>query len=223
MKDALERLGFGPCYHMTELMAHPDQVDGWMAVAGGEITTRQGWDRVLAGYRATQDWPASHYWRELSDAYPEAKVLLTVRDPHTWYLSIRMLMSGDSRPEPSPGLAEPMRRALDSMERMRPMLNRIGQSHFGPDWHFGADMTDEAHVIAAFDRHVTTVRESIPPERLLVFDVREGWGPLCAFLGVAVPNGEPFPHLNDAQTMRRTFERISAGDPTLTPLSLFRR
>ncbi len=210
-KVALERLGLGPCYHMFEILTHPEHVDRWLPATEGGI---EDWDQVLAGYRSTQDWPASHFWRELAAAYPDAKVVLTVRDPHTWFPSMRMLMTGP----PAPGsvdtqdLPEAVRNALAGMQRLRPVLEMIGRSCFGPDWHFGQDMTDERLAVEAFERHVATVQETVPAERLLVFDVREGWQPLCSFLGVPVPE-EPFPHLNEGQSMREAFGRIARGDP----------
>ncbi|MFP5347394.1 MAG: sulfotransferase family protein [Actinomycetes bacterium] len=211
-KAALERLGFGPCYHMFEILTHPDHVDRWLPAAEGEI---EDWDRVLAGYRSTQDWPASYFWRELAAAYPDAKVVLTVRDPHAWFPSMRMLMAGPPAALASgtaQDLPEPVRNALAGMQRLRPVLELIGRSYFGPDWHFGQEMTDEAQAVEAFERHVATVREAVPPERLLVFDVREGWQPLCTFLRVPVPD-EPFPHLNEGQSMREAFARVRSGVP----------
>ncbi|SDH56180.1 Sulfotransferase family protein [Sinosporangium album] len=221
MKAALERLGFSPCYHMIEVLTHPDHVDRWLDVAAGKIATREDWDRVwTGGYQATQDWPASHYWRELAEVYPEAKVVLTVRDPQAWYRSMRMLVSATNHSDSPEGLPEPIRQAFSSMDRLRPSLNTIGQTYFGPEWHFGEDMKDAELAVAAFHRHVATVRDSIPAERLLVFDVREGWEPLCAFLGVDVPAEEPFPHLNDAESMRQALERARAGDASAFPFHL---
>ncbi|MGI5282090.1 sulfotransferase family protein [Nonomuraea polychroma] len=217
MKAALERLGFAPCYHMAEVMTHPDHVDRWLSVAAGEVKAREDWDRVFTGYQATQDWPASHYWRELADAYPEAKIVLTVRDPHKWYPSIRMLLSDENRLDASEELPEVARQVFASMERMRPALDQFGRSLFGPDWHFGGDMVDEETAVAAFERHTAAVKESVAADRLLVFDVREGWEPLCDFLGVAVPAGEPFPHLNDAESMRQALERMRDGDMSAFP------
>lgn len=217
MQAALERLGFAPCYHMAEVMTHPDHVDRWLEAAAGKVRTREDWDRVFeGGYQAAVDWPASHYWRELADAYSEGKVVLTVRDPRTWYPSIRMLLSGENFPDPS-GMPEQARQLFTTMQRMRPALDQMGRALFGADWTFGGDMGGEDLVVAAFNRHVETVKQSVPADRLLVFDVREGWEPLCAFLGVDVPAGEPFPHLNDAESMRRAFERMGQGDMPAFP------
>ncbi|HEX5741726.1 MAG TPA: sulfotransferase [Pilimelia sp.] len=210
-KAALERLGFNPCYHMLEVISHPAYVDHWAPLADGAAPD---WETTFAGYRAAVDWPASHYWRELAAAYPDAKVVLTVRDPATWYPSMRMLMAG---PPPLPGgaspadLPEPARSALGGLRRMEPLLNLMGRSHFGPQWRYGTDMDDEAAAVAAFTRHADTVRAALPADRLLVFDVRQGWEPLCDFLGVPVPE-EPFPHLNDSATMRQVLtEMVTHG------------
>jgi Sulfotransferase domain len=209
MKAALERLGFGPCYHMFEIFTHPDQVDRWLPVATDSVVD---WDHVFEGYQSTQDWPASHFWRELADAYPEAKVVLTVRDPRAWHSSFRTLMSR-SRPIPEQASAEmpaAMAGIPATIERLRPVLNLIGQAHFGPDWNAGDDLADEDFAVEAFNRHVARVRESVGSQRLLVFDVREGWEPLCSFLGVAPPKDEPFPRLNDSEWMRQAFEKMQA-------------
>ncbi|MBN6050645.1 sulfotransferase [Nonomuraea sp. RK-328] len=222
MKAALERLGFGPCYHMSEVMTRPDHVDRWLAATAGEVHGRDGWDKVFAGYRSAQDWPASHYWRELAETYPDAKVVLTVRDPRSWYPSIQMLMSGprasaaglDGRSLEE--LPEQARTIVTAMGRMRPALETIGRSYFGPDWTYGQGVPSEELAVEVFERHVAAVKAGIPAERLLVFDVREGWGPLCDFLGVAAPT-EPFPRLNDADSMRQTFQRLAEGGPFTVP------
>jgi hypothetical protein len=216
MKAALERLGFGPCYHMYEVFTHPDHVDRWLPVASD---TAVNWDDVLAGYRSTQDWPASHFWQELADAYPEAKIVLTVRDPRSWYPSVRTLLTrgpatGDQEAGAAPAA---MADAAAAIDRMRPVLNVIGRTHFGADWSVGDDIPDEELAVAAFHRHTARVKESIPPKRLLVFDVRQGWAPLCAFLGVPPPADEPFPHLNDSAWMRRAFEQMRSRGQLPSP------
>jgi hypothetical protein len=214
VKAALEQLGFGPCYHMFEVFAHPDHVDRWLGVGSGADAD---WDRVFEGYRSTQDWPASYFWRELAEAYPEAKVVLTVREPRRWFESFRSLMlNGPARLASEAGGEAAVHPVLNVTQRMRPMLEGMGQQTFGEEWRGGEDSLTEAVAVAAYERHVAAVREGLPADRLLVFDVREGWGPLCDFLGVDPP-AEPFPHLNDAESLKRMFERMAAGDPLSTP------
>jgi hypothetical protein len=205
MKAALERLGFGPCHHMFDILTNPARVDRWLPLADGADVD---WEHVFEGFRATQDWPASHFWRELAQAYPEAKVILTVRDPHAWYVSMKGLLAnrpGQALPEDVPEAAAAM---LRGMARLGPVLDRIFRSVFGADRAFEDGLPEEEAAVAAFERHAAAVREGLPPERLLVFDVREGWEPLCRFLGVDVPAGEPFPHLNDAASMRQSMEKL---------------
>lgn len=213
-RAALERLGFGPCYHMAEILMNPDHVERWLPVLSGPLD----WGKVLDGYRSALDWPASHFWREQAAAYPTAKIILTVRDPHSWFRSFRLLMSGPSsistdNPEDLPPSAA---EALGALQRLRPVMEMIGRSYFGPEWRFQQDMTDEDAAVAAFERHNAVVRDTVPAERLLVFDVRQGWEPLCSFLGVEVPD-EPFPHLNDGESLRQAFADLAAGNPLRLP------
>nr|ADK32568.1 hypothetical protein [Microbispora corallina] len=215
MKAALERLGFGPCYHFFEVMRRPELAERWLPLcAGGPVD----WDRVFDGFRSSQDWPASFFWRELAQAYPDAKVVLTVRDPHSWYVSFRMLGSINPRgPMSQDEAPEGIRPVLAAIERLRPLLERISGFLFDDDWHFGAPVPDEEKAVEAYRRHVAAVRSAIPAERLLVFDVRKGWGPLCRFLGVAAPPDDPFPHLNDAESIQRMFERMRTEGRVHTP------
>ncbi|GAA3203086.1 sulfotransferase family protein [Nonomuraea helvata] len=215
MKAALERLGFGPCHHMFDILTNPARVDRWLPLAtGGQVD----WEEVFDGFRSTQDWPASFFWREQAKAYPEAKVVLTVRDPHDWYVSMQALAaSGPGRqlPEDMPEAAAAM---FDGMRRLGPVLELISRSVFDGHGSLREGLPDEDVAVAAFERHVATVKESLPAERLLVFDVREGWEPLCRFLGVDVPDGEPFPHLNDAKAIRQTMDRLITEGTVQSPL-----
>ncbi|SDM68684.1 sulfotransferase family protein [Nonomuraea jiangxiensis] len=204
LKAALERLGFGPCHHMYELFDHAELVERWLpAVPDGPA----GWERVFAGYRSAVDWPASFFWRPLAEAFPRAKVVLTVRDPGRWYASFRAMVSRRAASIAAGGLSR------DPLLGLHPLLRRMARETFGetrpfPDWTPGREQA-----IAAFERHAATVRRSLPADRLLVFDVRRGWEPLCGFLGVAPPPGEPFPLLNDRETTMRRLDGLSAGRP----------
>lgn len=185
LKTALERLGFAPCYHMLEVIDHPDHIPLWAAAARGEAGT---WERALGGYLATTDWPACTFWRRLADANPRAKVLLSVRDADRWYdsmLSTVYRIASFARSAPSEAAPAEMR--------------ALGQMVDALVWRgtFGGRFEDRRHAIDVFNRHNEEVRRGVAPERLLVYEVGQGWEPLCAFLGVPVPD-EPFPHLNDA-------------------------
>jgi hypothetical protein len=203
LKAALEQLGFGPCYHMIELFEHPEHVERWEAAVRGEPVD---WEEVFRGYRATVDWPGAAFYEELTERYPHAKVILTVREPERWYESTLNTIYGTRRTATSPlfgalGLFVPFVR---NMKRATGIVNDLA-------WKgaFGGRFEDRKHAVAVFERLNEDVKERVPSERLLVYDVKEGWAPLCEFLGVEAPEDEPFPHLNDTTTFRRLVRRRS--------------
>jgi hypothetical protein len=200
LKAALERLGYGPCYHMSDVIAKPHRVRQWLEIAEGATAD---WDAVFAGYQATTDWPAAAYWRQLAEYYPDAKVILSVRDPQRWYESMRATIFKRALAERRPLPAH--RRVIRWLVARRapdfalyPRMSRATVM----DGIFGGRIDDRAHVIQVFERHIAEVKEAISSERLLVFDVHEGWAPLCAFLGRPVPD-EPFPRVNDRVEFHR--------------------
>jgi hypothetical protein len=71
---ALETLGFGPCYHMRDVMGDGRRVRQWLGIARGAPAA---WGEVFAGYHSAVDWPVAAYWRPLADAFPRTKVILT--------------------------------------------------------------------------------------------------------------------------------------------------
>lgn len=203
LKVALERLGFAPCLHMTSVIVDTDRARPWNEAAARKARGEPiDWPRVLGRHRATVDWPGAFFWRELAAAYPEAKVVLSVRDPDRWYDSARDTIHGLHRlATASPPTAVPFALAQTLVPGARDLL-RMSEAVI---WHgtFDGRFADRAHAIGVFERHLAEVQAGIPPERLLVFDVAQGWEPLCAFLGVDVPVGVPFPHANDRDTFRR--------------------
>jgi hypothetical protein len=182
LKLALEQLGFGPCHHMVEVVSNPGQVPFWNRAAAGEPVD---WEEVYGGYRATVDWPGCHFYAELADRYPAAKIILSRRDAGRWYESISETI-------------------LQSMTMMGLGADPIPADH--PMWFGGAIIAQKTFgfdfsrdgVIAAFERHNAQVVRRIAPERLLVFDPAQGWGPLCAFLDVPVPD-MAFPRTNSRE------------------------
>ncbi|MCX7286134.1 MAG: hypothetical protein NTW20_00855 [Rhodobacterales bacterium] len=182
LKDALETLGYGPCHHMEEVFTNPGQVGHWVAIVSGQTVDL---DEVFDGYRAQIDWPGAHVWREAATAYPEARVIHSTRPAERWWASFsrtigKLLDHYQSIPLP-PHIASMM----EAAEKF------VGQQTFGGNW------ADRDAAIAAFERREAEVRATIPADRLLVFDVAQGWGPLCAFLGRPVPD-QPFPRRNEA-------------------------
>lgn len=195
LKVALEQLGFVKCYHMTEVFSRPEGVGLWEAAARGEPVD---WESLFQGYQATVDWPGCNFYREFLRLYPEAKVILTVRDPERWYDSARQTIYRQQRAFPA--------WVMPFFPRLRHFL-RLTQRLV---WEgvFRGRFEDRAFAVEVFNRHTEEVNRVVPPERLLVYEVKEGWGPLCSFLGVPIPEGKPFPHLNDAEEFR---SRIRQG------------
>jgi hypothetical protein len=182
LKMALERLGFGPCHHMLGLLEKPDEIRLWLNAARGEP---MDWEEVYRGYRSTVDWPGACFWRELSERYPTAKVILSIRDPERWYESVLSTIyraAMDDSPAASPVLAE-----------ARTMSRELVW-----DGLFEGRFTDRNHALRIFNDHIEAVRGQLPTDRLLLFDAAQGWEPLCAFLGTQVP-AEPFPRRNRRQ------------------------
>lgn len=181
MKLALERLGLGPCHHMREVFQHPRLLRHWQhAVAGRPVE----WEEVFAGYRSTIDWPSTLFWRELAAAYPEAKIILTVRPEAAWWASFSRTIPLLLRRRTE--VSDPHVRGVLAMA-----TTMVEQT-------IGGRPDDEATALACYRRRVTEVTAEVVPERLLVFDVAEGWTPLCGFLGLPVPD-EPFPRTNSLE------------------------
>src|SRR5215469_18085158 len=174
LKLALERLLGAPCYHMLEVFQHPGHSDVWRRAALGEIVD---WDALFQGFTAAVDWPAGSFWPELSHKYPDALVLLSLRDPEEWWNSASQTIF--------PG---------------------IGKSDFGPpDWRemvtalfakrWGADPNDREASIRRFNEHNARVQAEVPKERLLVWRAGDGWAPIAKALDLPVPE-QPFPRAN---------------------------
>ena len=218
LKAALEELGFGPCYHMTELFEHPEHVRFWEAARRGEPVD---WDDFLGEYEAAVDWPAGAFYEELMEKYPDAKVLLSVRDPERWYESTRNTIYELSRIS----MMSPLSRTTSRLVGLFvPAIGTVGRMNKEMVWDeaFDGRFEDKDHAKAVFERHNAEVRRKVPPEKLLVYEVEQGWGPLCEFLGVRTPD-EPFPHLNDTAEMRRRvrmLRTISFAVPAVLALSV---
>jgi hypothetical protein len=189
LKKALQQLTGGPCYHMLEVLAHPESVAAWHAVVRGES---RDWDALLGGYTASVDWPAAAFWPELAAANPGAIVLLSSRDtPETWWASMEKtivnVLTMDLPPD-EVGMAAHRAMSLDLFER-----------RFTRDWR------EPEAAMAAYQRHNERVRSEVPADRLVDWRPGDGWEPICDALGVAVPT-EPFPHENSSEEFHDNVE-----------------
>ena len=194
LKAALELLGHAPCYHMSTVIAEPCRVRQWLEIGEGR---GPGWDEVFTGFQAALDWPAAAYWRELAEHYPDAKVILTVRDPDRWYDSVSETIFARALAErrPLPLRRRVIRRLVTRRAPDFALYPRMAKATIF-DRVFDGRIDDRAHAIEVYENHVADVKATIPPDRLLVFDVRQGWAPLCEFLGTPIPD-RPFPESNE--------------------------
>jgi hypothetical protein len=181
LKVALERLLDGPCYDMWDLMKNPHHVPVWERALTGEDVD---WDLVFADHRATVDWTAASFYGELARTYPDAIVVLSVRDPDDWWRSVNRTVFEALRTEP-PDDDTPIAQALAPARRFT--LKMLSQ-------RFTADWSREDAAKEAFRRHNEDVRAAIPADRLVEWRPGDGWEPLCGALRVPVP-AEPFPHV----------------------------
>jgi hypothetical protein len=194
LKDALDTLGIGPCLHMIDLLREPDLAARWLPLVADRPVD---WSEVFAGFEATVDWPGCVYYRELMRAFPDAKVVLNVRDFDGWHASMlntvyairKIKMSGAELPyEGTESAASPTTWQV------------IGKSVWEP--FAGLDFENPAVMRPVWERHHERVRAHVPPDRLLEYRIGDGWEPLCAFLDAPVPD-EQFPHYNDTPFFRQ--------------------
>jgi len=182
LKAALEQLGYVKTYHMVEVFEHPAHREIWAAAHRGEPID---WNALFGGYLASVDWPSCNLWREQMAAFPDAKVVLSVRDGASWYKSVMTTIYPTST-----GL----------LNAQDPNARAFGEWATEIIWKrvFDGRMDDEAHAIDVFERHNAQVKAEVPADRLLVFEARQGWGPLCEFLGKPVPE-TPYPRTNTSE------------------------
>jgi Sulfotransferase domain len=193
----LEQLGLGPCYHMRDLLADLERgLPLWEAVADGE----PAWEEIFGEANSTVDWPSARYYRELIERYPDAKVLLSVRDGSSWVRSMRETVWGIFHGDSVIRHVSDARAVLDPLwRRYTALMRRI-------TWEpatgvLAGETSTDAGLIEVMERWNEEVKSSVPEDRLLVWDPREGWEPLCDFLEVDAPS-EPLPRLNDTASFR---------------------
>jgi hypothetical protein len=179
---------------MSEVLAHLEHAAIWDAAARGEPVD---WESLFRGYQATVDWPGCNFYEEFLRRYTDAKVILTVRDPERWYESVRQTIYYAHH-----AFLNWLRRFVPRMRVFTRLTDRLIW-----DGMFHGRFEDKPYAIEVFNRFNEQVQRVVPADRLLVYQIQDGWGPLCAFLGQAVPEGKPFPHLNDVAGFRSRIQR----------------
>ena len=206
LKASLEKLGYVKTYHMKDLLSNPTMLHHWLTL---EKTSNTNWDELYNGYEATVDFPAYPWYKEHMKQYPDAKVILTVRPFEDWYASIKSTI-WQAGPQT---LKQKLLMLLKLM--MNPKLKRVAMCvKFAKRMifkqHFENRLQDKAFAEQVFNKHIEQVKAFVPPEKLLVYDVSQGWEPLCKFVGVPVPN-EPLPHLNKKENFKEMLAEIMRG------------
>jgi len=183
MQLALDQLGFGPCYHMDELFKHAAGVKYWKQA---HKTGSTDWDTLLEGYESIVDFPGGMYYKALAEYYPDAKVILTIRDAAQWYdCAMATIYSFE------PDIRLKLRLLCSALfSKVARDLIQVGRLNNASIWKkfFEGKFEDRAYAISKFDRYIEEVKTNISAERLLIMNVREGWEPLCRFLNVDMPN-----------------------------------
>lgn len=191
LKLALEKLLGAPCYHMLEVFQHPGHADVWRRASLDEPVD---WDTLFEGFVAVVDWPAGSFWPELSRHYPDALVLLSLRDPEEWWESANNTIFPSIRNTPN----------------LPPDWKAMIEVLFTKRW--GADARDKEASIRRFNEHNARVVAEVPKERLLVWRAGDGWEPICRALKLPVPD-EPFPRTNTREEFQaRVASRAAAAE-----------
>ena len=195
LKIALEVLGFGKCYHMKSVIKRPKHIRTWLDAGRGKPID---WDFLFKHFNATVDFPASLFYDELKHKYPDAKVILTIRDPDTWYKSTKRTIY--TVPSIVPQWFKRIIPPMEQFIKMNELLIWNGL--------FKNKFSDRKFAIRIFNEHIQNVRRHTPKEDLLIFNVKDGWQPLCDFLGVPIPKTIPFPHVNTSDNMIKSLNAV---------------
>ncbi len=192
LRVALEKLGYGKCYHMLDIPSNPNHIGYWEAASRGEPVN---WPALFEGYQSVVDFPGCCFYKSMLEQYPSAKVILSVRDPDKWYDSAAKTIQ---RPKLSlPMILTVLRRLPFSRNVRRMPFVMMSLDRIITKGIFGGRFGDKQHAVNVYLDHNEDVKQSIPKDQLLVFNVKDGWDPLCDFLKVPVPANEPFPHANE--------------------------
>lgn len=188
----MKQLGYVDTYHMMNCsIENPPDALLWMDAlrakydGTGKKFTRKDWDKLLGNCQAVCDWPAIAFAKELIEAYPEAKVVLTNRDVDSWHASTLKTVYWR--------VTDAELRWLSYVDWAASMYYPMLKKFF--DTFFEGDFPNRGKEV--FLRHYEEVRSLVPKDRLLEYKITDGWDSLCGFLDEPVPKGVSFPNVND--------------------------
>jgi len=200
LKLAIEQLGVGKCYHMVELFQQPERLKYFKKAEKGEEVN---WNELFNGYKAAVDYPVARYYKQITEFYPEAKVIHTLRDPEEWYESASATIFWASNPYSLRILKMAVHLPFSSEARRR--IPVLMYNRKLSELEFGKDLENKEKVIKRYNKHYEEVIKTIPDDRLLLFDPKSGWEPLCRFLKLPVPL-IPYPKSN---TRKEFLDRVN--------------
>jgi hypothetical protein len=207
LKESLERLGYAKTYHMKELLVHPENLHYWLSLKDTSVTK---WDELYSGFQATVDFPGYPWYKEHMKKYPDAKVILTVRPFEEWYTSVYSTI-WQAGPQTLPQKLKMMSKLLFN-PRLRSVIKCV---KFAKGMifnvHLEGKFQDKKFAEKVFNKHIEDVKAFVPANKLLIYDVRDGWGPLCKFLNMPEPK-EPLPHLNKKENFKAMLVELMKGN-----------
>jgi len=173
LKIALEKLGMGPCYHMREVVSRPSHIKLWYDISRGE---HPNWNRLFSGFNSAVDFPVSLFYKQLINQFPDAKFILTLREFDKWYISTvnTIYKVPNILPDWFKMVVYPIRMFI----AMQVNLIWVGL--------FKNKFSDRESAKLVYYEHIRSVKKTIPANKLLIYHVKEGWGPLCEFLNVDI-------------------------------------
>ena len=205
LKLALEQLGFGKCYHMVELFQQPS---GLKYFKQAERNEKVKWSELFLGYASAVDYPVARYYKQISEFYPDAKVIHTLRDAESWYQSAWATIFWASKPYSLRILKLAVHLPFSAEARSR--IPVLLYNRKLAELEFGKDLKNKEKVIERYNKHYEEVIRTIPEDRLLLFDQKKGWEPLCKFLNVPVPLNQ-YPKSNSREEFLKRVEIIGSG------------
>ena len=206
LRESLTKLGYVKTYHMKELIVHPENLHYWETLSETGTTN---WEELYNGFQATVDFPCYPWYKEHLKQYPDAKVILTVRPFEKWHASVYSTIWQAQNPSESQKIEMGQRLASDPHLQAVMKVMEFAKEKF-MDGPFEGKFLDKEYAEEAYNKHHEEVKKHVPAKQLLVFDVCEGWEPLCQFLGVPVPE-EPLPHTNKREDFKVMLGQLMEG------------